>query len=857
MSLVAHILTILKVVSFVEGFTSLQICRSNELIRPEKTVKTHSSLLRTSMRGGGAHSKDVASGARLKFDERSLSFRELSFLEGLSEQVDVRRLDENSVFLSISAKEQSHAHLVSLGNIRCKKFLACSRQKLWWNLPHWGQSAHEIPPETQFLLMQLDEDTAESPRFAALFPVLSGPFRSCLTAQKDHDEMFARVESGDSRVQGSEVKDVIFVSCGDDPFQLIQDSFRKLSQMMGTFRVREDKHVPESVETLGWCTWNAFYSEVEGKGILQGLASLAAGGTPARVLIIDDGWQDTRNDEIAEDDKKKSPWKFVKEIAKKFLSGATELLLCVGLKYYDLFVKRAHHDSWHVKIWRSLTASFLSHALLLHFRRTTDYGRRLVSPRANERFLRSLPGGDLGSFVKHLKSQLGVQQVFCWHALAGYWSGLLPSSPSFQSLSPSIRRPSPMDGILEVEPSLSWDPLTLGGIGLPRKDHALNFYDQLHSYLRDNFVDGLKVDAQAAFTMLGEGSGGSVKVTQDHIHAMEESVSRHFGPSNCINCMCHPTECLYSYKTTCMIRASDDFWPDDPASHTTHLVNVAYNSLFLGEIGLPDWDMFQTDHPTSYIHAIARAVGGCAIYVSDKPEKHNFELLSRLVLADGSILRARQPGRPTRDCLFLNVMQDDRTALKVWNVNHCNSVLAAFNLQGANWCKKSRRHVVHREEVSSVSVRLRARDVEDNAKLNVSQWFAWKTKWSKGGKLMEASQQLVSLNEEIEMELEEKECAICTFSQVHELTHNDRTISIAVLGLYEMFNAGGAVLALQPEERCVKIAMRGPGSLLFYSSEKPQQVKHGEESLDFEWSDQTRTVKVPLKFTRGEIRVTY
>eukprot|EP00960_Hanusia_phi_P030797 748846-Hanusia_phi.AAC.2 len=36
-------------------------------------------------------------------------------------------------------------------------------------------------------------------------------------------------------------------------------------------------------------------------------------------------------------------------VACKFLSGATELLLCVGLKYYDLFVKRAHHDSWHVK----------------------------------------------------------------------------------------------------------------------------------------------------------------------------------------------------------------------------------------------------------------------------------------------------------------------------------------------------------------------------------------------------------------------------------------------------------------------------------------------------------------------------
>ncbi|EKX37364.1 hypothetical protein GUITHDRAFT_78114, partial [Guillardia theta CCMP2712] len=318
---------------------------------------------------------------------------------------------------------------------------------------------------------------------------------------------------------------------------------------------------------------NAFYSEVEGKGIMQGLASLAAGGTPARFLIIDDGWQDTSNDEVVE---------ATEERKREAARDARDL-----------------RTPWNL-------------------------AKRI-----------SLPGGDLGEFVNTLKTQMGVQQVLCWHALAGYWSGLRPSSPSFQSLSPSINRPSPMEGILEVEPQLSWDPLTLGGIGLPRGDRTLEFYHQLHSYLRSNNVDGLKVDAQAAFTMLGEGNGGTVKVTQKHIHMMEESVSRHFGSSNCINCMCHPTECLYSYKerqeeqTTSIVRASDDFWPDDPASHTTHLVNVAYNSLFLGEIAQPDWDMFQSDHPTSHIHAIARAVGGCSVYVSDKPERHNFDLLRR------------------------------------------------------------------------------------------------------------------------------------------------------------------------------------------------------------------------------------
>lgn len=53
-----------------------------------------------------------------------------------------------------------------------------------------------------------------------------------------------------------------------------------------------------------------------------------------------------------------------------------------------------------------------------------------------------------------------------------------------------------------------------------------------------------------------------------------------------------------SSKRTAVIRASDDFWPRDPASHTIHIASVAYNSLFLGEFMQPDWDMFHVR--TSY-----------------------------------------------------------------------------------------------------------------------------------------------------------------------------------------------------------------------------------------------------------------
>lgn len=45
---------------------------------------------------------------------------------------------------------------------------------------------------------------------------------------------------------------------------------------------------------------------------------------------------------------------------------------------------------------------------------------------------------------------------------------------------------------------------------------------------------------------------------------------------------------------------------------------------------------------------------------SDKPGQHDFKVLKRLVLSDGSVLRAKYPGRPTRDCLFIDPVMDGK-----------------------------------------------------------------------------------------------------------------------------------------------------------------------------------------------------
>lgn len=52
-----------------------------------------------------------------------------------------------------------------------------------------------------------------------------------------------------------------------------------------------------------------------------------------------------------------------------------------------------------------------------------------------------------------------------------------------------------------------------------------------------------------------------------------------------------------SSKQNAVARASEDFMPREPTIQTLHVAAVAFNSLLLGEIMVPDWDMFHVRFP--------------------------------------------------------------------------------------------------------------------------------------------------------------------------------------------------------------------------------------------------------------------
>lgn len=72
------------------------------------------------------------------------------------------------------------ANLPHPAQLKFRRFLACARNKLWWMTPEWGSALGDMPPETQFLLLELEEPGA----YGLVLPLIDGDFRATLRPNK-------------------------------------------------------------------------------------------------------------------------------------------------------------------------------------------------------------------------------------------------------------------------------------------------------------------------------------------------------------------------------------------------------------------------------------------------------------------------------------------------------------------------------------------------------------------------------------------------------------------------------------------------------------------------------------------------
>ncbi|ROW14847.1 hypothetical protein VPNG_03820 [Cytospora leucostoma] len=238
---------------------------------------------------------------------------------------------------------------------------------------------------------------------------------------------------------------------------------------------------------------------------------------------------------------------------------------------------------------------------------------------------KAFPNGLKDVVTKIRAKHPNIQHVAVWHALLGYWAGLSPDG--------ELARKYKTEVVEREDQNRRWLPLG-GKMTVVGKEDVHKFYDDFYRFLAESGIDGVKTDAQF-MTDTWVSAKARRELITEYLDAWTISSLRHFSIKT-ISCMSQTPQILFysqlpRNRPTILCRNSDDFFPEIPSSHPWHIWTNAHNSLFTQHLNiLPDWDMFQTVHDYSGLHAAARCVSGGPIYITDVPGQHNVDLINQM-----------------------------------------------------------------------------------------------------------------------------------------------------------------------------------------------------------------------------------
>jgi raffinose synthase len=165
---------------------------------------------------------------------------------------------------------------------------ACVRENACWMKPWYGSALTDLPAETQFLVIHSGET------YTLIFPVVDGPYRFCLGGD-NAGNLKLRAHAGDPDLQVP-LGHAAYVIEGDDPFRLLETASKEIATQLDELSLRNDKPIPSFIDKLGWCSYNAFYSDISHEKIVTLLANYKQSGVGPGFIILDEGWMQANPD---------------------------------------------------------------------------------------------------------------------------------------------------------------------------------------------------------------------------------------------------------------------------------------------------------------------------------------------------------------------------------------------------------------------------------------------------------------------------------------------------------------------------------------------------------------------------------
>ncbi|MGJ8634354.1 MAG: Sip1-related alpha-galactosidase [Luteolibacter sp.] len=271
--------------------------------------------------------------------------------------------------------------------------------------------------------------------------------------------------------------------------------------------------------------------------------------------------------------------------------------------------------------------------------------------------------------VTSLKNPEKIKWMGVWRNMLGFMQGI-----------------SPQHKMSDIS-----DQLIKKGKRMLPKDSAIGataFYDKMVLDSKNAGFDFTKVDFQSRLPEFYKGTANAISATRYNNEALEEATKKYDVPL--LNCIAQSNVNSLQTKYSALTRSSPDYNQSDKNKNKCNTYQSFANHLWMSQTVWGDLDMFHThDKRDVKPMAIARAISGGPVYISDEPSKINPEVLIPFAYADGKLLRTAAPATLLPESFFIHPFRDDNIFRVVAPMEDGVAAIALFNFTESGKTLKS------------------------------------------------------------------------------------------------------------------------------------------------------------------------
>lgn len=267
--------------------------------------------------------------------------------------------------------------------------------------------------------------------------------------------------------------------------------------------------------------------------------------------------------------------------------------------------------------------------------------------------------------ITDLKTPEKIKWMGIWRHSGGAMAGINPAH-SMEHLKPHLAK-------------------TKGNGLLPNgtAEGSAAFYDYNMRDAKENGFDFTKVDFQAKTFELLRGTSNAVQAMRHNNEALENAAKNFDIPL--LNCIAQPNINSLQTKYSALTRSSPDYNQSDKNKNKCNTYQSFANHLWMGQSVWGDLDMFHThDKRDIKSMAIARAISGGPVYISDEPSKIVPEELLPFAFVNGKLLRSAAPATLLPESFFIHPFRDEEVFRVVAPLEDDVAAIALFNFAEAN-----------------------------------------------------------------------------------------------------------------------------------------------------------------------------